>query len=119
MKKRLLKLVLLLLFASASAYAQTVTGKVTSAADGSPVPGVSILVKGTSNGTATDATGSFTVNIPDPAGTVLLVSFIGFAPQEVPVQNRTQIDIVLKEDVTELNEIIPELSLGKSSNGGH
>src|SRR6187455_2846793 len=104
MKKRLLKLVLLLLLASGSAYAQTVTGKVTSAADGSPVPGVSVLVKGSTSGTTTDVDGKFVINVPDPSNSVLMISFIGFASQEVSVQNKTTIDVVLKEDITQLNE---------------
>lgn len=106
MKKCLRNLLLLLLLASGSAYAQGVTGTVTSATDGTPIPGVSIVVKGTSTGTATDANGRFTINVPDPASDILVVSFIGFASQEIPVQGRTSIPVVLKEDVTQLGEVV-------------
>src|SRR5690349_23785457 len=99
MKKRLLKLVLLLLLASGSAYAQTVTGVVTAASDGSPIPGASILLKGSTTGTTTDVDGKYSITISDPAGSVLVVSFIGFASQEVSVQNHSTIDVVLQEDV--------------------
>jgi len=106
MKKRLLKLVLLLLLASGTAYAQTVTGTVTSAADGGAVPGVSVLIKGTTTGTATDADGGFTLAVSDPANSVLVISFIGFATQEVALQGRTSIDVVLQEDVSQLDEVV-------------
>jgi TonB-linked SusC/RagA family outer membrane protein len=106
MKKRLLKLVLLLLLACGAANAQNVTGKVTQASDGSPLPGVSILVKGTTNGTTTDADGRFSISVSDPTNSILVVSFIGFAAQEVPIQGRSSIDVSLVEDVTELNELV-------------
>jgi TonB-linked SusC/RagA family outer membrane protein len=116
MKKRLLKLTLLLLFVSVSAFAQQqVTGTVTSAADGSPIPGVSILVKGTSAGTSTDADGKFAVNAPAGAET-LVISFIGFATQEVSILNKSTIDVVLTEDATELSEVVvTALGIEKSS----
>ncbi|MCD9019419.1 SusC/RagA family TonB-linked outer membrane protein [Parachryseolinea silvisoli] len=106
MKKSLLGLVTLLLLASVSAYAQTVTGKVTSATDGAPIPGVSVIIKGTSVGTSTDTEGKFTLTAPSAANDVLVISFIGFATQEISVQDRTNIDVVLKEDATELNEVV-------------
>jgi TonB-linked SusC/RagA family outer membrane protein len=74
-------------------------------ATGQPLPGVSILLKGTSIGTSTDTEGKFTINVNSESD-VLVISFIGYATQEVSVQNRTTIDIVLQEDVTELNEVV-------------
>jgi TonB-linked SusC/RagA family outer membrane protein len=106
MKKSLLGLVTLLLLASVSAFAQTVTGKVTSATDGAPIPGVSVIIKGTSVGTSTDTEGKFTLTAPSAANDVLVISFIGFATQEFSLQNRTNVDVVLKEDATELNEVV-------------
>ncbi|SHG85408.1 TonB-linked outer membrane protein, SusC/RagA family [Chryseolinea serpens] len=106
MKKRLLQLLFLLTLASASAYAQTVTGTVTAAGDGTPVPGVSVLLKGSSSGTTTDSEGKFTLTVPDPQNSVLVLSFIGFATQEVTVGNQTTLNIVLKEDATELSEVV-------------
>ena len=79
MKKNLLKIIALLLLASASALAQTVTGRVTSAVDGVPIPGASVLVKGTSTGTSTDSDGKYSISVPDASTSSLVISFIGFA----------------------------------------
>ena len=69
----------------------TVTGTVT-AADNSPLPGVSVLVKGTTTGTATDPTGKYQINsLPENA--TLVFSFIGYNNQEIAVGNRTTIDV--------------------------
>jgi len=107
MKKRLLKLVMLLWLTGAAAYAQTVvSGKVISAADGAPIPGVSILVKGTSTGTSSDAEGKYSLNVPDAGSNVLVVSFIGFTTQEVAIGGKTLLDISLEEDITQLNEVV-------------
>jgi TonB-linked SusC/RagA family outer membrane protein len=106
MNQRLLKLVTLFFLVSASAMAQTITGRVTSGADGSPLPGVSVLVRGTTNGTTTDTDGRFSLNVPDPQSSVLVMSFIGFGTQEIPVNNRTTIDVAMAEDVTLMNEIV-------------
>lgn len=105
MKKRLPKLILLLMLVSASVMAQTITGTVTSSADGSPLPGVSVLVKSTTTGTTTDADGKYSINVPD-ANSILVVSFIGFATQEIPVGTQTSIDVKLAEDITQLNEVV-------------
>ncbi|MCU0451873.1 MAG: carboxypeptidase-like regulatory domain-containing protein, partial [Bernardetiaceae bacterium] len=72
-----------------SALAQrTITGKVLSGEDNSPLPGVSVLIKGTTTGTATDATGSYRLNVADGA-TTLVFSSIGFLTQEVEIGNRS------------------------------
>lgn len=82
----------------------TVRGKVLSA-EQTELIGVSIQLKGTSQGTATDERGNFTLSVP-PGG-VLLVSYIGFEPQEVPVNGRTQLpNIVLKPSSSGLNEVV-------------
>lgn len=105
MKKRLLGFLVLLLVSSVSAMAQqTVSGKVTSA-DGAPLPGVSVLVKGTTTGTSTDVDGRFTLNVPDN-NSVLVLSFIGFTAQEITVGNQTNISVAMKEDATELGEVV-------------
>ena len=82
-----------------------VKGKVTSSTDGIGLPGVNVLVKGTSSGTVTDAAGDFTVNAPNQDDT-LVVSFIGYITQEVPITGRSDINITMAEDVTSLNEIV-------------
>jgi TonB-linked SusC/RagA family outer membrane protein len=105
MKKCLLKLLVLLL-ASAPAVAQTVSGRVTTGADGSALPGVSVLVKGTTSGTSTDTDGKYTINVDNAANSVLVFSFIGFATQEIQVGSRTTIDVTLAEDATQLGEVV-------------
>jgi TonB-linked SusC/RagA family outer membrane protein len=105
MKKCLFKLLVLLL-ASAPAVAQTVSGRVTDSANGNALPGVSVLIKGTTTGTTTDTDGRYSLNVPDPSSSVLLFSFIGFATQEVAVGGRTSFDVLLKEDAAQLEEVI-------------
>lgn len=92
--------------ASLQALAQNakVTGKVTSSDDGSGLPGVSIVEKGTSNGTVTDADGAYSLSVSGDA--VLVFSFVGYASQEVAVAGRTQINIILETDVTALSEVV-------------
>ncbi len=83
---------------------QTVRGKVTSAEDGSPLIGATIAEKGTTIGTTTDANGDFQLNA-SPEGT-LVVSFIGYTLQEVPVNNRSQIDVTLAADMQQLQDVV-------------
>ncbi|MCW5912319.1 MAG: SusC/RagA family TonB-linked outer membrane protein [Cyclobacteriaceae bacterium] len=96
---------LVLVLAGFTASAQsTVSGKVISAEDNSPIPGVNILVKGTSNGTITNADGVFSISaLPSD---VLVFSFVGFKPQEVAVSGRTTVDVTLAVDATELSEVV-------------
>jgi TonB-linked SusC/RagA family outer membrane protein len=83
---------------------RAVSGRVTSAEDGSALPGVNVLVKGTTAGTVTDANGDYSVDVP-PDGT-LVYTFIGLASQEIPVNGRTTVDVVMAQDVTQLNEVV-------------
>ncbi|WP_158861041.1 SusC/RagA family TonB-linked outer membrane protein [Lunatibacter salilacus] len=85
--------------------AQTVTGRVTDQADSSPLPGVSVLIKGTSTGTATDVDGRYSINVPG-AETVLVFSYLGFQTQEQTVGNRTNISLSMQEDASELSEVV-------------
>ncbi|WP_079685662.1 SusC/RagA family TonB-linked outer membrane protein [Ohtaekwangia koreensis] len=82
----------------------TISGTVTSKGDGSPLPGVNVIVKGTSIGTSTDADGKYTINAGENA--VVIFSFIGYTSQEVPTGNQTTVDVVLVEDATQLGEIV-------------
>lgn len=84
---------------------QTITGRVTTSVDGAPLPGVSVLVKGTTTGTSTDVDGRFSIGVPDNTA-VLVFSFIGFTTQEIAVGTRTNIDVVMREDAQELGEVI-------------
>ena len=72
---------------------------------GSGMPGVNVLIKGTSNGAATDNNGDYRLNDVDENGT-LLFSFIGFVTQEIPVNNRTNINVVLAQDLNALQEVV-------------
>ncbi|SHH24019.1 TonB-linked outer membrane protein, SusC/RagA family [Chryseolinea serpens] len=83
----------------------TVQGKVTSSDDGSALPGVNIIVKGTSIGTTTDADGSYSISVPSTES-VLVFTFIGFKTQEVAVGNQTSIDITLTADMETLSEVV-------------
>jgi TonB-linked SusC/RagA family outer membrane protein len=89
---------------SAAAQSVAVSGKVTSGADGVALPGVSVIEKGTTNGTATDAGGGYRLNVSDKA--TLVFSFVGFVTQEVVVGNRTTIDVPLASDVQALGEVV-------------
>jgi len=82
----------------------SVTGVVTSADDGLTMPGVTILEKGTMNGTITNIDGVFKINVQ--ANAVLQFSFVGMKSQEIPVNNRTEINIVLETETTGLEEVV-------------
>jgi iron complex outermembrane receptor protein len=104
MKKRLLSLLAVFLLVAGATYGQTVSGRITASNDNSPLPGVSVLVKGTTTGTATDSDGRFSLSATPNA--VLVVSFIGYATREIPVEARTVIDIALEEDISQLDEVV-------------
>lgn len=82
----------------------TIRGKVMDDAN-SPLPGVNILLKGTTVGTTTDADGSYSIAVPDRNG-VLIFSFIGYLSQEVNIDNRTSLDVTLQSDVVALSEVV-------------
>jgi TonB-dependent starch-binding outer membrane protein SusC len=82
-----------------------VSGTVTDASDGSGIPGVSVLVKGTNKGTTTDARGVFVLNDLTATNTIV-ISAVGFETQEFLVGNRSQINVALKVDVKSLGEVV-------------
>lgn len=96
-----------LTFASASVYAQdrTVSGRVTSTEDGSPLPGVNVVLKGTTTGTATDADGKYSLSVPASGG-ALVFSFIGLESKEIEIGDRAVVDVSLALDVTQLSEVV-------------
>jgi len=97
---------LILAMLSYAAMAQTiVTGMVTSSEDATPLPGVNVLVKGTSVGTMTDASGKYSLSVADPAST-LVFSFVGYMAQEVSLAGKNSADIVLRTDATQLSEVV-------------
>ncbi len=83
---------------------QTVSGTVTSEKDGASVPGVSVAVKGTTQGTLTNAAGAYSIAVNSRA--TLVFSAIGFVTQEMAVGNRSVINVVLAEDTKTLNEVV-------------
>ncbi|QHT71928.1 SusC/RagA family TonB-linked outer membrane protein [Rhodocytophaga rosea] len=90
---------------SASAFAVTITGNVTSQDDGQALPGVNVLLKGSTTGTTTDPDGNYSLSVPDAEGT-LVFSFIGYAPQEVAIGGRTTINVVMAQEAQALNEVV-------------
>ena len=82
----------------------TITGTVTDAA-GEPLPGVSIMIKGSQQGTATDTDGAFSLQVPNE-NTILVFSYIGFTTQEIIVGNRRTISVVLIDDTRQLEEVV-------------
>ncbi len=100
----ILRIVLLLAFGCSSAWAQntTTTGRVTSE-NGESIPGVSILLKGTTTGTISDADGNFSINANEG---VLQFSFIGYKPVEVLIDKQASIKVVMIEDLTTLDQVV-------------
>lgn len=97
--------VLFLLLLSTFAWSQSgVRGKI-SDDKGAGLSGVSILVKGTGNGTNTDANGNFSINVPADKGT-LVISSVGYMTQEVPVNGRTNLNITLGSDIRSLENVV-------------
>lgn len=90
---------------SAMAQERKVTGKVTASEDGSGLPGVSIQLKGTTKGVQTDASGAFSIPVPDN-GSTLIFSYIGFVSQEVVVGNKSVVNIELANDSKQLSEVV-------------
>ncbi|UII19624.1 TonB-dependent receptor [Fulvivirga ligni] len=82
-----------------------ISGQVTDEADGTPLPGVNIIVKGTTTGTSTDANGEYSLQLKEE-NSVLVLSFIGYLTQEVPVNGRSVINVPLKADIQSLEEVV-------------
>jgi TonB-linked SusC/RagA family outer membrane protein len=105
--KKILMLFVLALTTTALMLGQTVqvTGTVTSREDGLTIPGASVTVKATTIGTLTGANGGYSLSVPQSA-TTLVFSFIGMKKQEVPIQGRTKIDVVLESELVGLDEVV-------------
>ena len=106
MKKRLLLIIGMLFITIFQIIAQdrVIMGKVVSSEDGSPLPGVSITVKGSTRGVATDASGAYKISVPNNAR--LTFSFVGFNAQEVSVGAKTEINMIMKSAATDLDEVV-------------
>lgn len=97
--------ILLLLFAATTVWAQqVVSGKVTSGDDGSSIPGVNVVEKGTSNGAVTDTDGNFRITVG--SGATLSFSFVGYQTSEVVVGAQSTINVTLESSVTSLSEVV-------------
>lgn len=83
---------------------QTITGTVSAASDDQPLPGVTIIVKGTTAGTTTDFDGNFSIEAPSDAA--LIFSYIGFLTQEIVIDANTSLLIRMQEDVANLEEVV-------------
>ena len=104
---RLLLVLTLLLAWNGALYAQTrtLTGRVTDAAGGPGIPGVNVLIKGTTNGTTTDSEGEFRLSVPTGA-TTLVISSVGYEATEVTIGNKSTLSVSLQSDTRSLNEVV-------------
>jgi TonB-linked SusC/RagA family outer membrane protein len=95
------------MLASGAAWAQerTISGKITSAEDGSALPGVNIVIKGTTKGTVSDSDGNYTLAVPSGNET-LTFTFIGLLTQEVAIGGRNRVDVSMAQDVQQLTEVV-------------
>lgn len=106
MRKFTMLLALMIFIGLQVANAQrTITGKVTGSDDGAPIPGATILVKGTAIGVITDLDGKFSLNVPKD-NNVLVVSFVGMTTQEIELGTSNTLDIVLSPSVKELEGVV-------------
>jgi len=107
MRKTTITLAFLFFAGLSFAYAQikTISGTVTSAKDGSAIPGVTVLVKGTTNGTVTDVNGKYSLQVKSSAKT-LVFSFVGMQKQEIPIGEKTTINVSMKTVAKGLNEVV-------------
>ncbi|MHA8093487.1 SusC/RagA family TonB-linked outer membrane protein [Aquirufa lenticrescens] len=106
MKKNLLMTFLFTLLTVANLFAQDkkVSGKVTSAEDGSGLPGVTVQIKGTGKGTQSDVNGNYSLSVPSSA--TLVFSFVGLNPKTIAVGNQSVIDVKLATDTRQLSEVV-------------
>ncbi|MDR6805829.1 TonB-linked SusC/RagA family outer membrane protein [Dyadobacter sp. BE34] len=84
---------------------RSLAGKVTDE-NGAGLPGVSVIVKGSSTGTVSDAEGQYTINVPESGSPVLVFSFVGYVPKEITVGNQTSLDVQLAVDNKALEEVV-------------
>jgi len=107
MKKILLFSFMLMSALVTESWAQerTVSGTVTSVEDASTMPGVNVVLKGTTNGTITDVDGNYKLSVPSEGG-ILIFSFVGLTTEEVEIGTRSVIDLAMTADITELSEVV-------------
>ncbi|MDN3595521.1 carboxypeptidase-like regulatory domain-containing protein [Zunongwangia endophytica] len=98
-------LLFLIMGSSLIAQQKEITGEVLDDT-GLPLPGATVVVKNTSNGTVTDMDGNFSLEIDDPTNTILVVSFVSFQTKEIPVGDQSSFNITLLSDTEALNEVV-------------
>ena len=106
MKRITSLLVCLLLFGFTAIFAQDIQikGTVTTAEDGSPLPGAYVKIKGTNTGTATDFEGKYQMTVP--SNSTLVFSSIGYKDQEIALAGQSVLDVVMESDVTQVDEVV-------------
>ncbi len=106
-KLLLLGLTAVLTLAGSELWAQdrVVSGRVTDADEGGGLPGVNVVLQGTTSGTVTDANGDYSLTVPSGDGT-LVFTFVGMATQEIPIGGRSEINVVMAADVSQLSEVV-------------
>ncbi len=104
-RKLVFSMVALASFCLANAQERVVTGKVISGEDQQPIPGVNVIEKGTSNGTATDVDGKFKIQVTSN-GSILVFSYVGSVTQEITVGDKTEIGVQLLPDAKILTELV-------------
>jgi len=87
-----------------SLQAQTVTGTITDAVDGTPLPGVNVIVKGTKNGVSSDFDGNYSIDLKN--GSVLMFSYMGYKSQDVTVNGKSVLNVALEQSAEALNEVV-------------
>jgi len=108
MKKTIILFLIAFVFLSfnfVTAQEAEVTGRVTQASDGEPLPGVTVVASGTTIGTVTDIDGYYSIGLPDDTA-VLVFSFVGMQTLEIPIEGRTTIDIEMERELEALEEVI-------------
>jgi len=105
MKKFLLVFFSLVIVSATMAQDRVISGKVTSAEDGSSLPGVNVVLKGTTSGTVTDTDGKYSLSVP-VSGSTLVFSFIGLKTTEIAAGERSVVDVQLEADAKELSEVV-------------
>jgi iron complex outermembrane receptor protein len=114
---RNLFILLLAILGPITSFAQGIKGKITDEKNGSALPGVSILVQSTNNGTVTDADGNYTINIAEGSYNIV-VSFIGYTPQIIPAVVKAGATTTLNVSMAESSEVLSEIVVTGSRSGG-
>ena len=105
MKKIILLILICIVSGQTFAQSRLITGQVSGFEDGVPMPGVTVIVVGTTKGTATDLDGKFSINI-SAGDKELVFSFIGYVPQTIKVGGKSQLKVVLEQDKQKLDEVV-------------